>query len=335
MNTNQTAPKFEDSANWDQMPDLFSNVSGVAIGNFSTVPPIDFSQFQFDYIQSIIFYVSVVFGIPGNILVLILAFKKTQSSSLLYITFLAIFDLCIIITHIIGRYVFSEISFQQLILDQVIGAFRLITNWLLVLLAIERCVAVCIPLRIISRRTSSVRSAYIGITVVILVSAALNFLPLADVLPLIKYPRAVLALALLIKVLLPAAVMLVCTYLTVLQLRKSHLERRDLVASSTLPQVSQAESEFTRLMISSCIFFILFHLPQITFTGLLYLIQVFPVFRNPTSFIALFNYLSIASEVNALNSAINFYAYLMAAPEYRKQAAGLLRFRSMYRRQTR
>ncbi|GFR95524.1 FMRFamide receptor [Elysia marginata] len=320
MESNHTSPKLKDSVTWGS--DLYSNVSAVIIEDNSTVPSFDFTQLQFNYVTNFIFYVSTIFGIPGNIFILVLAFKSMRSSSLPYITFLAIFDLGILTIYIVVRY--GNMNLQQYFLAHILDISRLITNWLLALLTIERCVAVCNPLRIRIRRTSTVRNTYISITLVIVLSVVVSCLHL-------KTPSSIeeltesLAISTLIQIVLPGTVMAVCTYLTVLRLRKYHLERRDLVHSSTLTRMSQSESDFTRLMILSCIFFCIFHLPVIVFAELLYLIQIFPVFAEPNTLRALLAYLYIAIEVYVLNSAINFYAYLIAAQGYRKQAAHLIR----------
>ncbi|RUS87943.1 hypothetical protein EGW08_004298, partial [Elysia chlorotica] len=115
-----------------------------------------------------IMFISEAFGLPGNIFVLVLAFKSRRTTSRPYITVLGIFDLYVLIFEF--PFFTPDIIFPLLAKCDIIVFFilfslfqtcRYANNWFLSFLSIERCMAVCLPIQ--KRKWLSVRRVYISI----------------------------------------------------------------------------------------------------------------------------------------------------------------------------
>ncbi|RUS78865.1 hypothetical protein EGW08_013370, partial [Elysia chlorotica] len=102
------------------------------------------------HIPAVIWYTSAIFGFPGNILILILANRMKLTPSLLYLIFLAIFDLCCLFVPCIIIFYF-QLLLPLGIPFEVVFVFsftcKICSNWLLAFLSLERCIAVCFPIR--------------------------------------------------------------------------------------------------------------------------------------------------------------------------------------------
>ena len=273
------------------------------------------------FIKNSIFLISVLFGVPGNILILVLAAKSKQTASLQYIIFLAIFDLGILLISIELKVTGSGGQDLHNLPEDILNVLKAITNWLLALLALERCVAVRLPLQI--RQLYSLRKIYIGIAVVTIVQILANFALFRH--PKFKENEGMIVAMIIIQWVLPGATMLVCTILTILQLRKSQVKRRELMNSAKRVPVSQMESDFTNLTVLTCIFYFIFHLPALLIWPVFLALPSSPALSEPPVKNALYSTGKLCVDFCLINSAINLYAYLLAAQGYRKQAASLIK----------
>ena len=301
------------------------NLTGVAKNNVTVTQQcpelVEFSTTVLPKILLWIFIISLLFGVPGNLLVLLLAFRARRSSSLPYIISMAIFDLLVLLMSLMGNILVAyKLIFINLYIEVFVNACKVTNNWLLALLSIERCVAVCFPLRM--RFLFGVRNVYFSVVGAIILSFA-AYIPYWHV----QAFKTVALYPMMISLwVLPGLVMTVCTSLVAWQLRKIQRHRRDIVSSAAQIQLSQGDSEFTRLLILTCVFYFVFHAP------LFLSIAIY----GDTADLSKWNYcisdnFLIETTVYGLsvqncffNNAINFYAYMFAAKGCRKQFVNLV-----------
>ncbi|CAF0877370.1 unnamed protein product [Rotaria sordida] len=125
-----------------------------------------------NYTLSFVQIFIVLFGVFGNILALVVINRKSlrNTSPSVYITYLAIFDSCVLLLHGAnlarpGRYLFIHCSLTYLT-----DLATFCANWILVIITLERCVAVSSPF--LAKRFCTVdsarRSIYIFLTISII-----------------------------------------------------------------------------------------------------------------------------------------------------------------------
>ena len=195
---------------------MFSNSSTISDGNGSSI--------NYDGLEikiRPILYISEVLGLPGNILILLLASRSRRTSSLTYITFLAIFDFCtlLILLQSIFYHLYMTIYRKSYVVHGLLISTMLTckasANWFLAFLSLERCVAVCFPFH--KRTWFTMTKVYTSIIVTTL------FFLLSTVFSL--FSDSTIAKTLLLDSIglicifwLPALLMLVCTSLAGFQL---------------------------------------------------------------------------------------------------------------------
>ncbi|CAM4794267.1 unnamed protein product [Rotaria magnacalcarata] len=88
-----------------------------------------------------------LFGVLGNILVLIVINRRTlkNTSSSVFITYLAIFDISVLLSHGISLARFSENAVFECSLNFFTDLSTFCANWVLVIITIERCIVVYLP----------------------------------------------------------------------------------------------------------------------------------------------------------------------------------------------
>ena len=275
-------------------------------------------------------FTSAAFGIPGNVLILILASKAPRAASLPYIIFLAIFDLLTLLIALALNIWSTFEDFEKLLefsfLDTFVNAPKVINNWILALLALERCVAVCFPLK--KRLYFTVKTAYLSALCVIIFSFGV-YLPYYNIERVKKLAFYPVTITLWI---LPGLVMLVCTSLVVWQLRKVQRQRQDQVTPETRIRLSQRESDFTRLMVLTCVFYFVFHFPLLFSVAFFGDSSDFSKWKCISDDILIETLIYMFTvQLCFFNNAINFYAYMIAAQSYRKQFVSLVQCRGFWR----
>ncbi|CAM2701787.1 unnamed protein product [Rotaria socialis] len=114
----------------------------------------------------------VLFGLLGNILVLIVINRRTlkNTSSSVFITYLAIFDISVLLSHGINLARFSEAAVFECSLHFFTDLSTFCANWVLVIITIERCIVVYSPFY--AKRLCTVNSArraiyiFLGLSVI-------------------------------------------------------------------------------------------------------------------------------------------------------------------------
>ncbi|CAF3253087.1 unnamed protein product [Rotaria socialis] len=101
----------------------------------------------------------VLFGLLGNILVLIVINRRSlkNTSSSVFITYLAIFDISVLLSHGINLARFSETAVFECSLYFFTDLSTFCANWVLVIITIQRCVVVYSPFY--AKRLCTVSSA--------------------------------------------------------------------------------------------------------------------------------------------------------------------------------
>ncbi|CAF3086126.1 unnamed protein product [Rotaria socialis] len=152
-----------------------------SIGNTSLVPLLaeNYTQleiqkfaiklkFIFLFVQAFI----CLFGLFGNVLALIVINKKSlrNTSSSVFITYMAIFDSAVLFLHAANLLRPRRQLFIHCSLIYLTDVFTFCANWVLVIITLERCIAVASPL--LAKRFCSVNSArysvYILVTIAII-----------------------------------------------------------------------------------------------------------------------------------------------------------------------
>ncbi|CAM4776611.1 unnamed protein product [Rotaria magnacalcarata] len=114
-----------------------------------------------------------LFGVLGNILVLLVINRRTlkDTSSSVFITYLAIFDISVLLSHGISLARFSENAVFECSLNFFTDLSTFCANWVLVIITIERCIVVYLPFY--AKRLCTVNSArraiyiFLGFSVIV------------------------------------------------------------------------------------------------------------------------------------------------------------------------
>ncbi|CAF2346528.1 unnamed protein product [Rotaria sp. Silwood2] len=161
------------------MASLISNISS----NLSSPNAFE-TEFR-RYLKSLIYHLSfvqafiVLFGVLGNILVLVVMNRRSlkNTSSSVYITCMAILDSCVLLLHGANLARSSQNPFIHCSLTYLTDLAIFCANWVLVIITLERCVAVYSPF--VAKRLCTVNSARYSICI---------FLTISTIIFSIKFP---------------------------------------------------------------------------------------------------------------------------------------------------
>jgi hypothetical protein len=148
------------------------NYSSIAIGNDSLRNEINKYIRQVNYWITVIDIFIVICGLLGNSLALIVINRRTlrDTSSSVFITYLAIFDSAVLIVHITTLLIPNRIQSYLLhcFLVYLTDLVTFCSVWIMVIMTIERCIAVHSPF--LTKRFCTIRRARYSVYILILIS---------------------------------------------------------------------------------------------------------------------------------------------------------------------
>lgn len=212
------------------------------------------------------------------------------------------------------------------------------SSWLVVLICIERFVAVCLPMKAAYLNTK--KHVVIGIVLVYLIIGTYNgvWVSFADRLiggtctpntkpeGLAHVTRAFLIVGLTIYSFIPCLILFVCTTCIIVSLFASRNLRKRLTVGSN--SYDDQTSKTTAMLLCIIVAFVLLVLP-ITFAHLISFIQSQPLFESKEPGIVF--YREISQVLEHLNYSINFVLYILACPSFRNQVPVIMRCRQQSR----
>ncbi|CAF0935475.1 unnamed protein product [Rotaria sp. Silwood1] len=155
------------------MPSFIYNISSNS--SSSNKFEIEFTRYiiSLNYTLSFVQAFIILFGVLGNLLALIVINRRSlkNTSSAVYITYMAIFDSCVLFLHGANLRITSRSAFINCSLTYFTDLTIFCANWILVLITLERCVAVYSPF--LAKRLCTVNSArktiYIFLTISVII----------------------------------------------------------------------------------------------------------------------------------------------------------------------
>ena len=200
------------------------------------------------------------------------------------------------------------------------------SSWLVVLICIERFVAVCFPLKapIINRK----RFAVVGIVLIYLIIGAYNgvWVTFADRLvggvcrPNTQPPgfvtinRTFLIVGLSIYSFIPCLILITLTTFIIIQLYSARRVRRNMLARLTEESYEDPTSKTTLMLLCIIVAFVILVMP-IAVAHLIFFIKRQPIFEVKD--VAIVVYREVATLLEHINYSINFLLYVVACPSFR------------------
>ncbi|RUS85926.1 hypothetical protein EGW08_006329, partial [Elysia chlorotica] len=273
----------------------------------------------------VVFSAALVLGLPGSILALILLGRMPTKPSTLYLRLLAVSDFVALVSLSVTYYEitgYHHVTNLDNLLKWFSRIFQSFSHWLLVLMCVERFVAVRYPLH--KARLYTIRITYVTCFAVFLVSS-IHFLlfPMTFVIKSLangNYFFYVTLMYFSIYIFLPMILIVLFTNLTALEIRRSRRRRQSLVMTVSNSLAFKMEAEITRIMFLAVLSFVLFLLPKL----LLYIFYIVDLYllhieKCPEYMAAFTVSYNTFTSLSYLNHAVNFYIYMLGAPGYRRQ----------------
>ncbi|CAG5132230.1 unnamed protein product [Candidula unifasciata] len=293
------------------------------------------------FLNSYYLWIVFAFGFPGNIVSFMTILRmKPFTSPTRYVATLAFVDNVCLLCKILF---FSLTKF-----DVNIGnrgcAFA---NWLLVAMTVERCLAICLPLKVGSictryEFTLILLTAYIQ---TVLFSICFHFAITSEMIdkngdykcqPSGDYDwfmRVWYWLDAVIYAFLPALLLIVLNALIIKGIRHSAIVQRELTSkASQVAETTRQQRQITIMLVVVCIAYVLL----ITPLALFYAIQPYWSYKqNPGEHAKYLFINQLAFMLSDSTHAVNFYLYFFSTQRFRKRCLETLFFCCLPRRQTR
>ncbi|GFN94690.1 thyrotropin-releasing hormone receptor [Plakobranchus ocellatus] len=287
------------------------------------------------YINRYYLWVVFAFGFPGNIVsFLTIVHMKPFTSPTIYVAALALVDnSCLLV-----KVIFFLLTKYDAPLGNTgcrtlgfLGSFTAqLANWLLVAMTLERCLAICLPLRVGTICTRKLHIAGITLTCIILVAINAQALvtnvmvtgtkrgiecspdpEYADFLAVWFWVDAVFY------AILPAALLIVMNSLIILGIRRSAQIQKELTSKANqTAETMKQQKQITIMLVIVCIVFVVLITPH----ALFYAVQRHWKYRPYSEEHA--RYLFTNQLIFVLSDsthAVNFYLYFFSAKRFRKR----------------
>ena len=276
-----------------------------------------------------LFSAALVFGLPGSIFALILVGRLPLKPSTLYIRLLAASDFVALFSASLTYYKIvnnGDMTHSDDFLKWFGRIFQCFSHWLLVLICLERFVAIRYPLR--KARLYTMQTTYLTCIAALFISSVHFILIALDKTKAIesdKYKFYVIMFFLSIYIFVPMLLIILFTTLATVEIRRSRGRRQTIVASGSSSLASKLEAEITRIMFLTALFFVLLTLPMLLYhlfdriDSYWLHIELCPVDLAVTTLV-----FYICASLSYLNHAVNFYIYILGAPGFRQQFLILL-----------
>ncbi|GFN95690.1 thyrotropin-releasing hormone receptor [Plakobranchus ocellatus] len=268
-----------------------------------------------------IFSIALALGLPGSVFALITVATMPANPTIMYMGMLAASDFLSLTLASVTMYRASDRiswSYDSFVIWSGRG-FQAFSHWMLALICLERYVSVRFPLQ--KSRVYSMKLTWMSIAAVFLVSsipfAMICFIEF-DISDTGELTNTLVYNT--IYIFIPLIFVVLFTILTALKLRSGARRRQNMMAPSSRRRSSKMESELTRMMFVTAIFFFLLTLPW----AIIFILNRFLFFefkvtlclvKQALFYMMIFTTLSISF----MNHAINFYVYYFCAKGFRKQ----------------
>ncbi|GFR84922.1 thyrotropin-releasing hormone receptor [Elysia marginata] len=311
-------------------------------GNMTTIEPPSVNPLEpytlyriATYINRYYLWVIFAFGFPGNIVsFMTILHMKPFSSPTIYVAALALVDnSCLLIKMLfylltkydvrLGDAGCGTISF--------FGSFLMhLANWLLVAMTLERCLAICLPLRVGTICTRKVHIASITATCAVLVAlntqAFVTFTMLTDknggtkcsIKPEYSdFFKVWFWVDAMIYAILPAVLLIVMNSLIIRGIRRSAQIQRELTGkASQAAETMKQQKQITIMLVIVCLVFLILITPH----ALFYAIQTNWEFTKGTEEHALYLFVNqVIFVLSDATHAVNFYLYFFSTRRFRKR----------------
>ncbi|GFS19121.1 thyrotropin-releasing hormone receptor [Elysia marginata] len=287
------------------------------------------------YINRYYLWVIFAFGFPGNIVsFMTILHMKPFSSPTVYVAALALVDnSCLLVKMLfylltkydvrLGDAGCGTISF--------FGSFLMhLANWLLVAMTLERCLAICLPLRVGTICTRKLHIVCITVTCVVLVAlntqAFVTFTMLTDKKggtrcdikdEYKEFFKVWFWVDAVIYAILPALLLIVMNSLIIRGIRRSAQIQLELTGKASLAaETMKQQKQITVMLVIVCLVFIILITPH----ALFYAIQTNWEFTRGTEEHALYLFVNqIIFVLSDATHAVNFYLYFFSTRRFRKR----------------
>ncbi|RUS83079.1 hypothetical protein EGW08_009165, partial [Elysia chlorotica] len=270
------------------------------------------------------FSTALVLGLPGSILALIPLSRMPLKPSTLYIQLLAASDFASLLTaslvyyKIVGQ---KDMTDQDNLIKWFGRTFQCFSHWLLVLICLERYVAVRFPLQkarlYTMQNTSLTCLAVFSLSLVHFVLFAITFIESLKIWNLMFF---IIIVFLSVYIFVPMLLITLFTTLTAVEMRRSRRRRQTIVTTVGSSSASKLEAEITRIMFLTALFFVILTLPMLAY-HLYDRIDYYWLHTETCPFykaVDFFVFYASAS-LSYFNHAVNFFIYMFGAPGFRQQ----------------
>ncbi|GFN74394.1 thyrotropin-releasing hormone receptor [Plakobranchus ocellatus] len=268
-----------------------------------------------------IFSIALALGLPGSVFALITVATMPASPSIVYMGMLAASDFLALTLASVTMYRASDQNSwpYEWFLIWSGRIFQAFSHWMLALICLERYVSVRFPLQ--KSRVYSMKLTWMSTAVVLIISSIpfammcfieFDIYDIGDLTNTLVYN--------IIYIFIPLIFVVLFTILTALKLRSGARRRQTMIVPSSRRHSSKMESELTRIMFVTAIFFFLLTLPW----SFMYILDRFFVYvfefslcllKQALFYMIFFTTLSISF----INHSINFYVYYFFAKGFRRQ----------------
>ena len=277
-------------------------------------------DYYVDIIAKTVSCLTLTFGVPGNVFILLTVSRMAVRPTALYLGFLAVSDVMVLGLSYFD--IFDILYFLNMSVRYCFAfyfslmTFRTFSDWILIFLCVERFVSLRFPLqkhRLFTKRTVLLS---IGLAFSIPASISTLFFSLFTFSSQdFKIVSMYNDLIMLFYIVLPGALITIFAILSTFQLKKKSQLRNALFPERRFQKSVAMETQLTRLMYVTVACFLFFTLPW-TFLGFYQRIREIRPLRMENDCVYKFVYSFWV--LLFINNSINFYAYCACAKGFRK-----------------
>ncbi|KAI8767845.1 green-sensitive opsin [Biomphalaria glabrata] len=316
--------------------DVTSNTSNVTVSRYGIYGELEqygvfWAAF---YLHKYYLWVIFAFGFPGNIVSFITILRmKPLSSPIIYVAAVAFVDnsclLCKILFYSFTRYDvhLTDGGCRTLFF---LGSFTAqLANWLLVIMTVERCLAICLPLKVGSICTKKLHIGGVAFTVTVLLAINVHLFfttgmvvsqhghVTCETLGHEHFLKAWFWVDAIFYSFLPAVLLIIMNTLIILGIRRSSKIQRELTnKTSQVAETMRQQRQITIMLVIVCIAFVLLVTPN----ALFYAYRAHWEYERKSLGEALYKFTNqICFVLSDSTHAVNFYLYFFSTSRFRRR----------------